>query len=92
MKKLGTYLAVFFAGIISGFLLLTRIKKPQRIIHTENYNEDQEQTIGKIKQKGRGNNQKVEQELDQPTKAELRKTKKETRKTKRMSRKAKLST
>lgn len=88
--KIWKSIAMFFAGVIAGFLLLLRTKKPDRVIHTENYTEDQEQNIGKIKQKGKDNRQKVELVQEPPalpTKKELRKEKKVSRKTKRSSRK-----
>lgn len=81
-------IAVFFGGIITGFLIFTKIKKPGTVIHADTYINEQMQKIGKIKQKGQGNQQEVEVVLRVPTKEELRKSKQTSRKAKRISRKS----
>lgn len=74
-------IAFFLAGIISGLLILLRFKKPDTIITADTYIDDQNQKIGKIKQKGKGNRQEVEQDLEQATPKQLRKAKRLARKT-----------
>lgn len=78
-------IAIFLGGILTGFLILIRVKKPNTVINTETYIDEQEQKIGKIKQKGQGNRQEVEQDQEQPTRKQLRKQKRAVRKQKRSS-------
>lgn len=88
MSKIWSYIAIFFAGVTAGFMVLTRIKKTDTVINAETYVDDQVQKIGKIKQKGQGNKQDVQLE-QKLTRKEIRKQKKLSRKTKRISRKSK---
>jgi hypothetical protein len=63
-----------------------KLQKPKTVINAETYIAEQEQKIGKIKQKGKGNNQDIEQELQQPKLS--RKEKRASRKAERLSRKS----
>lgn len=60
MNKIGTYLAIFFAGAFAAMAMVFFKQKPQTVINAETYIAKQEQKIGKIKQKGKGNAQEVE--------------------------------
>ncbi|WP_319502584.1 hypothetical protein [uncultured Draconibacterium sp.] len=77
-------IAIYLAGIITGFLVLIRVKKPDKVVTAETYVEDQEQRIGKIKQKGEGNGQQVQlkQELSRKEKRASRKAERKSRKSK----------
>lgn len=83
MKNLWKYLSIFFSGAITGILVFARLKKPD--ITTDTYIEDQNQKIGKIKQKGEGNKQDAYATLGLQTKKELRKVKRQIRKATRRS-------
>lgn len=72
-------ISLILLGIVIGFILYIKLKKPTTVVHAETYIEDQDQEIGKIKQKGQSNEQEVEVVLEQP---------KQSRKEKRLSRKA----
>lgn len=57
LSRLGSYLAILFAGVIAGMVAAIRLlSKPQDVkIHAENYIAEQSQKIGKLKQRGDGN-------------------------------------
>jgi len=60
MKKIWPYITMFFAGTFAALAMVFFTQKPQTVINAETYIEKQEQKIGKIKQKGKGNAQEVE--------------------------------
>lgn len=78
MRKIGIYAAMFFAGAFAMLAMVFFTQKPQTVINAENYIEEQKQQIGKIKQKGKGNQQTV--------KADQLLTKKEQRRENRAAR------
>jgi len=55
-----TNLAAFLLGLVAGFLFMNFFGQ-KRVIHTDSFVEKQD--VGKIKQKGRGNNMEAEHSL-----------------------------
>nr|WP_319266079.1 hypothetical protein [uncultured Draconibacterium sp.] len=84
MKKIWPYISMFFAGAFAAMAMVFFKQKPQTVINAETYVKEQSQKIGKIKQKGEGNDQQVQ--LDQEM---TKKEKRATRKAERKSRKSK---
>ena len=76
---------MFFAGAFAAMVMVFLKQKPQTVVNAETYIAEQEQKIGKIKQKGQGNTQEVEQdqELSRKEKRALRKAERKSRKSKR---------
>ena len=60
MKNIWKYLGIFFAGAFASLTMVFFTQKPQTVINTETYIAEQNQKIGKIKQKGKGNELDVE--------------------------------
>ena len=60
MKNFWSYVGIFFAGAFATMTMVFFTQKPQTVINAETYIEEQSQKIGKIKQKGKANNQDVE--------------------------------
>jgi hypothetical protein len=89
MSKIWSYTTIFFAGAFVAMVMVFLKQKPQTVISAETYIEDQEQKIGKIKQKGQGNAQEAALDQAAATTEQSSKTKKESRKAKRLSRKSK---
>lgn len=75
-------ISIFLSGILSGFLLFKHLKKPDQIVYADTYIEDQEQKIGKIKQKGEGHVADI-QIIQSPSKKELRQKRKANKRAKR---------
>jgi len=65
MKKIWSYIAIFFAGAFAAMAMAFFSQKPQTVINAETYIAKQQQKIGKIKQKGNGNAQDVEAKQNQ---------------------------
>lgn len=84
--KIWKALTIFFGGIITGLLIFLKLKEPSIVADT--YVESQDQEIGKIKQKGRGNAQKVKAD-QRMSKRGIREQRKDERKLKRAKRKNK---
>ena len=89
MKKIWSYVAILFAGIIGGLVAAIKLLDPKTTINATNYMEEQNQEtkIGKIKQKkGEDNLQSVtqapEQTLSRKERRKLRRQKKKERKQK----------
>ena len=84
MKKIWPYISMFFAGAFVAMAMVFFKQKPQTVINAETYIKDQEQKVGKIKQKGEGNGQQVqlEQKLSRKEKRASRKAKRKSRKSK----------
>lgn len=84
MKKVWPYLAMFFAGAFVAMTMVFFKQKPQTVINAETYIKEQQQKIGKIKQKGEGNGQQVQlnQELSRKEKRQSRKAERKARKSK----------
>lgn len=90
MSKIWSYIAIFFAGAFSAMAMVFFKQKPQTVINAESYIAEQQQKVGKIKQKGEGNLQSVE--LEQTlSKKEIRKARRAARKAKRQQKKSVLS-
>lgn len=81
---------MFFAGAFAAMVMVFLKQKPQTVVNAETYIAEQQQKIGKIKQKGQGNTQEVDQDQKQ-SKKEIRKARKTERKAKRKSKKFVLS-
>ena len=60
MKKIWPYITIFFAGAFAAMTMVFFTQKPQTVINAETYIAEQNQKIGKIKQKGKDNEQDVE--------------------------------
>lgn len=60
MKNFWRYIGIFFAGAFAAMTMVFFTQKPQTVINAETYIAEQNQKIGKIKQKGEGNQQDVE--------------------------------
>lgn len=60
MKNFWKYLGIFFAGAFASITMVLFTQKPQTVINAETYIAEQNQKIGKIKQKGKGNKLDVE--------------------------------
>ena len=60
MKKIWPYITIFFAGAFAAMTMVFFTQKPQTVINAETYIAEQNQKIGKIKQKGKSNKQDVE--------------------------------
>ena len=60
MKNFWKYLGIFFAGAFATLTMVFFTQKPQTVINAETYVSEQNQKIGKIKQKGKGNELDVE--------------------------------
>lgn len=84
MKKIWPYISMFFAGAFAAMVMVFFKQKPQTVINAETYVKEQEQKIGKIKQKGEGNGQQVQldQELSRKAKRAARKARRKSRKSK----------
>nr|WP_321357165.1 hypothetical protein [uncultured Draconibacterium sp.] len=84
MKKIWPYISMFFAGAFAAMAMVFFKEKPQTVINAETYIKEQEQKVGKIKQKGEGNGQQVQlkQELSRKEKRMARKTERRSRKSK----------
>ncbi|HAH24944.1 MAG TPA: hypothetical protein DCL77_14520 [Prolixibacteraceae bacterium] len=85
------YLAVFFAGVIAALVYAMDHYKPapgpvETTINTTSYVANQEQNIGKLKQRGDGNVQDVTQPVVELTRKELRQERRAKRKAERQSR------
>jgi hypothetical protein len=79
MKNFWKTTTTFLLGVIAGFLILFKLKGPDTVINKN-------QTVGKIKQKGRDNDLDVEL-----TRSEKSQKRKAVRKNKRLIRKSKKS-
>jgi hypothetical protein len=60
MKNFWKYAGIFFAGAFVTLTMVFFTQKPQTVINAETYIAEQNQKIGKIKQKGKGNELDVE--------------------------------
>lgn len=82
MKNFWKLATIFFIGAFSSLLMVFLTKKPQVVINAETYIEKQNQEIGKIKQKGKGNIQETEitQKLTGKQKREERQTNRKNKK------------
>ena len=82
--KIWKYISIFLGGMITGFLVLTKLKKPETVINADTYVDEQHQKIGKVKQKNTdGSSQSVELSQETPSRKEIRKAKKQAKKEKR---------
>lgn len=77
------WISVFLAGMVAGLLVFLRLKQPD--VAAETYIREQEQKVGKIKQRGEGNQQTVQ--LQQKSRKELREQRRKIRKEKRAAKK-----
>jgi len=69
----------FFSFLLAGILLGLKFKKAPSVINAETYNNEPSTSIGKVKQKGEGNNQEVNQK-QQLSRKEIRQKRKADRK------------
>jgi hypothetical protein len=60
MKTFWTYIATLFAGIIAGLLIFLKLKDPDSVINDN-------QRIGKVKQRGEGNTGSLVLQKEQET-------------------------
>ena len=72
-------ISVFLAGMVAGLLVFLRLK--QHDVTAETYIREQELKVGKIKQRGEGNQQTVQ--LQQKSRKKLREQRRKIRKEKR---------
>jgi len=78
--KIWTYLSTLLAGIIAGLLIFLKLKDPDQVINDN-------QRIGKLKQRREGNNSTVEKgDSLQPTAREIRQENRAIRKNARIAR------
>ena len=87
MKNIWAYISAFLAGTIAGVMLMVQKIKP--VINTQSYIEQNEQKVGKLKQRGENNEQTTKGEIAVsagsgseaiPNKKEARKERREKRK------------
>jgi len=66
-KNAWKWLAILFAGIVAGMVAAIKLLDPKTVINAETYVKDQQQEtkIGKLKQRGEGNDQAVDQSSEQ---------------------------
>ena len=87
--KIWTYISTLFAGIIAGLLIFLKLDTPETVINDNT-------RIGKMKQRGKGNNASVaidaQPEPEQETKTEKREDRKAGRIARRRERKDKKET
>jgi len=80
MTNFWKYIGIFFAGAFATMTMVFFTQKPQTVIQAETYIAEQNQKIGKIKQKGKSNKQDVEvtQKLTGKEKRQAKRAKQKT--------------
>jgi len=90
MNQIWKYLSIFLAGVAmtAMAILLFLLKKGTTVINADNYVQKLEQSIKKLKQRGEGNSQDIDQSINLIAENEPELTNKEKRIKKREDRRA----